>query len=200
MANYSITFTLTHPHTAQTGYSGGEWEMGRGGVELGGGVVSRCRNVFLDLSDISEGGERFHLVSLPLWPPPSRAASQHSLPKSKYVGGSSNKIYRWGHKTPCMRGGRETWCSRTQSWAAARIRLIPDVLVPAGGFISVLPALWKTHTKALFVMLACYLHLIQYSCGRGECYSHWQFDWRWNPAKSYPGHRDLSSRGTDLHL
>lgn len=93
------THKYTHPRTHSTDRL--QWR-GRRGLSWGGGVVSRCRNVFLDLSDISEGGKRGIWSASPLWPPPSVATSQHSQHGPEYVRGSSNKIYEGGHKTPCM--------------------------------------------------------------------------------------------------
>lgn len=100
------------PHRHRLEWRGG-WVGGWGRqeerVELGSGVMSRCRFVFLDLSDISEG-ERGSSGQPPPFTPSLHGdvstflANQHG---PEYVRGSSNKIYRWGHKTPFMRGGRE---------------------------------------------------------------------------------------------
>lgn len=54
----------------------------------------------------------------------------------KYVRGSSNKIYRWGHKTPFMRGGKEMCCRSCHTDQTKH--LCPhqsEVLMPGGGLI-----------------------------------------------------------------
>lgn len=71
---------------------------------------------------IFQRGYGGHLVSFPLWPPlpPRRRLNfPRKSARTQVCQGSSNKIYRWGHKTPGIRGGRQ-WCSTTQSQVSHR--------------------------------------------------------------------------------
>lgn len=107
--------TSGHIHHRQATVEGDSREGER--VELGGGVMSRCRIVFWTWV-IFQRGKGGHLVSLPLWPPPFLGdvstfhENQHG---PVYVRGSSNKIYRWGHKTPFVRGERDMCCRTHQT-------------------------------------------------------------------------------------
>lgn len=85
----------THTHITDRLQWGG---VGDTGVD--GGVESRCRNVILDLSDISGRKRGSSGQPPPLTPSLRGGVSIFSKNQRgpKYVRGSSNKIYRWGQK------------------------------------------------------------------------------------------------------
>lgn len=86
VANYCGA-SQSHTHT-QTGEGEGDWV-------LGGAVLSRCRNVYLDLSDISEGGQRVIRPASPTLTPSLRGGvstfSENQQGPKCDGGGSSNK-------------------------------------------------------------------------------------------------------------
>lgn len=111
MANYSITLTPTHTHVRATDRL--QW---RGAGDRGRGlswVVVSCHDAEMCFWTwaIFQRGERGSSSQPPPLTPSLHgdvstfSENQHG---PKYVRGSSNKIYRWGHKTPFMRGGRAT--------------------------------------------------------------------------------------------
>lgn len=102
----------THTHI-QARVEGGGTEVQR--VELGGGVIVTMQDWVLDLSDISDGGKGGESSGQPHPAPPfltpSLRGDVSTFPENhhgpEYVWDSSDKIYKRGHKTPFMRGGRE---------------------------------------------------------------------------------------------
>ncbi len=107
---------LPHPptRTPQTGYSGGEWGDRERGLSW---VVVSCHDAELCFWTwaIFQRGKGGHLVSLPLWPPPSVATSQLSPKIStdpsmsgalviKYIDGAT-KHHLWEEEERCAAAG-----------------------------------------------------------------------------------------------
>lgn len=122
----------THIHSTHRGKSGGEYRGRQGWA----GWWCHCHD-----AELCSGPERYFSGGKggvirsasprpPFWPPPSEAASQLSPENHhgpEYVRGSSDKIYKWGQKTPFMRGGRdsELTCHNDQTALCVSEQMFP---------------------------------------------------------------------------